>query len=168
MIITEVIGNLKDINQAGRKIEYLELEWYETSKRIVHKQTNSGKEISLKFLNQTQSLTEGDILYQDEETLLVVQVRPCESIVIRPGSMYEMAYICYEIGNKHLPLFYENDELMIPYEAPLLRVLQASGLKRLIEHRKLLHQLKTTVSPHGHSDGKSLFSKILQLTSSNG
>lgn len=168
MIITEVIGNLKDINQAGRKIEYLELEWYETSKRIVHKQTNSGKEISLKFLNQTQSLTEGDILYQDEETLLVVQVRPCESIVIRPGSMYEMAYICYEIGNKHLPLFYENDELMIPYEAPLLRVLQASGLKPLIEQRKLLHQLKTTVSPHGHSDGKSLFSKILQLTSSNG
>ena len=82
--------------------------------------------------------------------------------------MYEMAYICYEIGNKHLPLFYENNQLMIPYEAPLLRVLQASGLKRLIEHRKLLHQLKTTVSPHGHSDGKSLFSKILQLTSSNG
>jgi urease accessory protein len=167
MIITQVIGNLKDISQATRKIDYLELEWYETPKRILHKQTNSGKEISLKFLNQTQSLTEGDILYQDEETLVVVQVRPCESIVIRPGSMYEMAYICYEIGNKHLPLFYENDELMIPYEAPLLRVFQASGLKPLMEHRKLLHQLKTTVSPHGHAGGKSLFSKIMQLTSSN-
>ena len=167
MIITKVIGNLKDITEAGRNIDYLELEWYETPKRILHKQTNSGKEISLKFLNQTQSLTEGDILYQDEQTLVVIQVRPCESIVIRPGSMYEMAYICYEIGNKHLPLFYENDELMIPYEAPLLRVFQASGLKPLIEHRKLLHQLKTTVSPHGHAGGKSLFSKILQLTSSN-
>jgi urease accessory protein len=163
-----VIGNLRDFAQAGRTIDNLELEWYETSKRILHKQTNSGKEISLKFLNQTQSLTEGDILYQDEETLVIVQVRPCESIVIRPASMYEMAYICYEIGNKHLPLFYESDELMIPYEPPLLRILLASGLKPLIEHRRLVHQLKTTVSPHGHADGKSLFSKILQLTSSNG
>src|SRR5688500_11345870 len=103
MIIKEVIGNLKDIAQAGRTIDYLELEWYETSKRILHKQTSSGKAISLKFLNQTQSLKEGDILYQDKETLIITQVRPCKSIVIRPGSMYEMAYICYEIGNKHLP-----------------------------------------------------------------
>ena len=168
MIITEVIGNLKDIAQAGRNVDYLELEWYETSKRILHKESSLGRTIRLKFLNQTQSLAEGDILYQDKETLVIVQVRACESIVIRPGSMYEMAYVCYEIGNKHLPLFYENDELVIPYEAPLLRVLQASGLKPLIEHRKLLHPLKTTVSPHGHADGKSLFSKILQLTSSNG
>jgi urease accessory protein len=81
--------------------------------------------------------------------------------------MYEMAYICYEIGNKHLPLFYENGELMIPYEAPLLKILQASGFSPVIEDRKLMHQLKTTVSSHNHTDSKSLFSRILQLTSPN-
>ena len=167
MVITEKVGNIKTIQPGDRVIDHLELEWYETSKRILHKQTNSGKEISLKFLNQAQNLTEGDILYEDHETLVVVQVRPCETIVINPVSMYEMAYICYEIGNKHLPLFYENDELLIPYEAPLLRILQASGLNPLVGDRKLLHQLRTTVSPHGHGDSKSLFSKILNLTSTN-
>lgn len=81
--------------------------------------------------------------------------------------MYEMAYICYEIGNKHMALFYEIDELIIPYEAPIFRMLQAWGLKPEIENRKLLNQLKTTVSAHSHTESKSLFSKILQLTSSH-
>ncbi|MGZ5135850.1 MAG: urease accessory protein UreE [Flavitalea sp.] len=167
MVIKEKIGNIKDVDLNGRFIDYLELEWYETAKRILHKRTNAGKEIILKFLNQNQSLTEGDVIYRDEQILIVIDIRPCESIVIKPATMYEMAYISYEIGNKHMPLFFENDELLVPYEAPLLRLLENSGLKPRIEKRKLVHPLKTTVSSHAHTDSKSLFSKILQLTSSN-
>ena len=167
MIIKKIIGNLKDVTVANRTVIYLELEWYETSKRILHKRTNSGHEISLKFLDQTQNLGEGDVLYEDTEMLIVVQIQPCDTIVIKPASMYEMAYVCYEIGNKHLPLFYENGELLIPYEDPLLRLLQASGLKPVVEERVLQHQLKSTVAPHGHSNSRSLFSKIIQLTSPN-
>ena len=89
-------------------------------------------------------------------------------MVIKPKSMYDMAYACYEIGNKHLPLFYENDELLVPYEAPLYKMLQASGFDLIKDERKLLKQLKTSVMPHGHTgESKSLFSKILTLTSSN-
>ena len=168
MIIKEKIGSLKKNEINDRAIDYLELEWYETTKRILHKRTNAGKEIVLKFLNQSQNLAEGDVLFEDKQELIVVSIKPCEAIVIRPNSMYEMAYVCYEIGNKHLPLFYENDELLVPYEAPLFKMLQASGFDLIKEERKLLSQLKTSVMPHGHSGKeKSLFSKILQLTSSN-
>ncbi|MBC7826992.1 MAG: urease accessory protein UreE [Chitinophagaceae bacterium] len=167
MIIKEIIGNIKDIDLTSRMIDHLELEWYETTKRILHKRTEAGKEISLKLLNQSQGLEEGDVIYEDEQSLIVVSIKPCESMVIKPVTMYDMAYICYEIGNKHLPLFYENDELLVPYEAPLFKLLQASGLHAQIENRKLLHQLKTTVSAHNHTEGKSLFSKILQLSSPN-
>jgi len=168
MIIKEKIGSLKKNEINDRAIDYLELEWYETTKRILHKRTNAGKEIVLKFLNQSQNLAEGDVLFEDKQELIVVSIKPCEVIVIRPNSMYEMAYVCYEIGNKHLPLFYENDELLVPYEAPLFKMLQASGFDLIKEERKLLNQLKTSVMPHGHSGKeKSLFSKILQLTSSN-
>ena len=168
MIIKEKIGSLEKIDINDRVIDYLELEWYETSKRILHKRTNAGKEIVLKFLNQSQNLAEGDVLFEDQQDLIVVSIKPCEVIVIRPNSMYEMAYVCYEIGNKHLPLFYENDELLVPYEAPLFKMLQAAGFDLIKEERKLINQLKTSVMPHGHSDKeKSLFSKILQLTSSN-
>jgi len=168
MIIKEKIGSLKEIDINDRVTDYLELEWYETTKRILHKKTNAGEEVVLKFLNGSQNLTEGDVVYEDEQSLIVISIKPCEVIVIRPNSMYEMAYVCYEIGNKHLPLFYENDELLVPYEAPLFKMLQASGFDLIKEERKLLNQLKTSVMPHGHSGKeKSLFSKILQLTSSN-
>ena len=75
MIIKEKIGNLKDTNIAGRVVDYLELEWYETTKRILHKKTKGGKEVILKFLTQAQSLTEGDILYNDAQKLIVVSIQ---------------------------------------------------------------------------------------------
>ena len=79
--------------------------------------------------------------------------------------MFEMASICYEIGNKHLPLFYSEDDIMVPFEAPLFRLLSVAGYEPKKEMRKLMNPLKTTVSPHGNTESKqSLFSKILQLT----
>jgi urease accessory protein len=168
MIIKEKIGNLKDIDIKGRVVDYLELEWYETNKRILHKKTKAAKEIVLKFLNKNKDLTEGDILYEDAKELIVVSIKPCAVMVIKPKSMYEIAYACYEIGNKHLPLFYENEELLVPYEAPLYKMLQASGFALIKEQRKLINRLRTSVLPHGYSsESKTLFSRILQLTSSN-
>lgn len=168
MLIKEKIGNIKNIEAGARSIDYVCVEWYETSKRILHKKTVGGNEVSFKFLNGAQYLTEGDIVYSDHELLIVVQINACDAIVIKPLTMYQMAWACYEIGNKHLPLFYEEDELLIPYEAPLLKLLQASGFEVHVEKRKLLNALKTTVAPHAHtSESKSLFSRILQLTSPN-
>ena len=70
-----------------------------------------------------------------------------------------MASVCYEIGNKHLPLFYENDELLVPFELPLFRLLEAQGYDVRQEERKLLQPLKTTVSPHAHLAEKLYFQK---------
>jgi urease accessory protein len=80
--------------------------------------------------------------------------------------MFEMASICYEIGNKHLPLFFENDELLVPFEMPLYKLLTAQGYGVKQEQRKLLQPLKTTVSPHSNSS-ETLFSKIMKLTTTN-
>jgi len=168
MIIKQKIGSVKDIEIGGRVVDFLELEWHETNKRILHKKTKGAKEVVLKFLNQSQNLAEGDVVFEDKQELIVVSIKPCVVIVIKPTSMYEMAYVCYEVGNKHLPLFYESDELLVPYEAPLFKLLQASGFDLIKEERKLLNQLRTSVIPHGRTgESKSLFSKILQLTSSN-
>src|SRR5829696_3190025 len=93
MIIKKKLGNLKDIDLNDRMIDHLELEWYETTKRILHKRTNSEKEVSLRFLNENPHLTEGDILYSDEQHLIVIVIKPCQSILIKPATMYQMAYI---------------------------------------------------------------------------
>jgi urease accessory protein len=164
MIIREKRGTLKDLKQAGRVVDWLQLEWYETSKRILHKRTLAGVELTLKFLAEAPNLQQNDVLYADEKTIIAIAILPCEVIVIQPGSMHQMAAACYEIGNKHLPLFYEDDLLLIPYEAPLFRLLQAAGFTIRKEEKQLLQPLKTSVVAHEHRSSESLFSKILKLT----
>jgi urease accessory protein len=168
MLIKEKKGNIKDVAVGNRLADYLTLEWYETNKRILHKRTEAGKEVILKFLREGQQLTEGDIVFEDDQSLIIVQIKTCEAIVLSPRNIYEASFICYEIGNKHLPLFFENDQLLIPYEAPIFKMLAASGMNPVWEERKLLHPLKTSVTPHGHAgESKSLFSRILQLTTAS-
>ena len=168
MIIKEKLGNLSSYDDKGRVIDRLYLEWFETSKRIVNKQTGSGKEVTLKFLNRAPNLQQDDVLYADNGSLIVVEILPCEAVVIIPRSTYEMAYVCYEVGNKHLPLFFEEDLLLIPFDEPVFKMLQASGFAVTKQKRKLLNQLRTSVASHSHSsEGKSLFSKILKITSSS-
>ncbi len=164
MLIQQKKGNINLVNTGNKKIDWLQLEWFETSKRIMRKKTNGGTELSLKFLKENAELTAGDILFEDENTIIAVEVIPCECLVIKPNNMFEMASVCYEIGNKHLPLFYDNDELLIPFEKPLFHLLQAKGFSVTQATRKLLQPLKTTVSPHGNEQSSSLFSRIMKLT----
>lgn len=167
MIIKEKLGNLNTFDDKGRGIDRLPIEWSETRKRILHKTTIAGKEVVLKLLNEEQALKQDDVVFANESFLIVIEILTCDAIVIAPKSTYEMACICYEIGNKHLPLFYEDNHLLIPFDAPVYRMLEAAEYTVKREDRKLLHQLKTTVSPHPHSStGEGLFSKILKLTTS--
>jgi urease accessory protein len=87
-------------------------------------------------------------------------------LVIKPANLVEMASVCYEIGNKHMALFIDKEELLVPFEMPLFRLLSAQGYAIKQDKRKLLHPLKTTVAPHAHSNN-SLFSKIMQLTNAS-
>ena len=164
MIIKTKIGNINNYSINTKTIDFIELHWFETSKRIQRKFTKSGVEISLKFLNENPVLTEGDILFEDEKTVIVITVLPCECLVIAPTNMFEMASVCYEIGNKHLPLFFENDELLVPFEMPLYKLLIAQEYIVKQEQRKLLQSLKTTVAPHSSNGNETLFSKIMKLT----
>lgn len=166
MLIKEKLGNLNSFEDKGRGIDRLPIEWFETGKRILHKTTCSGKEVIIKFFRETQNLKQDDVVFANESYLIVIEILACDTIVIKPKSPYEMACLCYEIGNKHLPLFFEESILLIPFEEPVFKMLEASGYEIKKEKRKLLHQLKTTVSTHHthSSSGESLFKKILKLT----
>jgi urease accessory protein len=165
MLITEKLGYINALEINNRSIDWLPVEWFEARKRILSKQTNSGKNIFIKFLNENPELTQGDILFTDEKTIIAVEILPCDCLVIHPKNMFEMASVCYEIGNKHIPLFFEDDTLLVPYEEPLFKLLSAQGYDIKQQEKKLLQSLKTSVSPHGGNSGETLFSKIMKLKS---
>jgi urease accessory protein len=163
MLVQQKIGNIASVPIRERNIDRLDLEWYETGKRILRRRTQGGKDIALRFLKESPAFTQGDILYEDEQELIVVELLACETIVIRPPSLFAVASVCYEIGNKHLPLFLEGEELLVPYDEPLFHQLAAGGYTISKEIRKLLYPLKTTVAAHAQM-GSGLLSRILQST----
>lgn len=166
MIIQSKIGTIDSIDLRGRSIDWLRLEWYETNKRILRKRTEVGVEVAMKFMKENPGLTQGDVLLENEHSVVVVDIIPCDCLVIAPADMFEMASVCYEIGNKHLPLFFEANTLLVPFEQPLYRLLAAQGYNVKQQQKKLLQPLKTTVAPHGHGS-ESLFSRIMKLTNSD-
>lgn len=167
MLIQEKKGNLSTFAVGERRIDVLPVEWYETNKRIMRKPTRQGHELALRFLQESPALAEGDILYVDEQIVIVVEILPCDALVIRMGLPQDIAAICYEIGNRHLPLFTTTGELLAPFEEPMFRWLKAGGYDVRREERKLLYPLRSTIAAHGHADnGNSLFSKIMNLTNS--
>jgi urease accessory protein len=166
MLIQEKIGHIGSFAVDGRVVDPLPVEWYETGKRVMRKMTRGGREAALKFLRESPSLSEGDVLYADESVVIIVEILACDVLVIRMGALSVAAAVCYEIGNRHLPLYMEEDVLLVPLDEPLYRWLAASGYAAWKEERKLLYPLRSTVAGHAHEGSGSLFSKILQMTNS--
>ena len=148
MLIQQKISNLKDFDAHQRPVDWLDLEWFEMNKRILTRTTRGGTLLNLKFLGENPQYTEGDVLFVDESCIIAIHILPCEVIVIKPRNAYEIATVCYEIGNRHVPLFMDDTNLLVPYEVPLFKILSDSNYVILKENRQLLKQLKTSVLPH--------------------
>ncbi len=160
MLITKKQNHI--ITNSDNATVLIDFEWFETNKRIQHKTARDGKTFRIKLLNEAPNFKQGDILHQENNTNYTINIIPCECLVIVPKTNFEMASICYEIGNKHLPLFYEDNKLLIPFEKPIFKLFLALGHTVFQARKVLSNPLKTTVSPHGsHS---TLFSKIMNLT----
>lgn len=143
--VDRVIANLYDDAKrySNCKIEVLQLEWYDTTKRILRMLTDTGREVAIRNLEQEQ-LFHGDIIYQDGKDIIVIQLIPSACIVFKPATLRDMAIVCFEIGNKHIPVFINKDkEVIIAFESPLYRFLKRGGFEprkeiRIIERTSTL------------------------------
>jgi urease accessory protein len=141
MLVTEIIGNINFFNTNNRKIDYLILEWHETNKRILHKKTIGGLDVIMEFVKQNPSLSEGDIIYEDDFNVIAIEIKECETIVLLPKSMLEMGRMCNKIGQSGQQVFYQSDEILIAFEESLFRSLSAAGYDMSVENRKLVTPL---------------------------
>ena len=94
------------------------------------------------------------VLYADDEKLVVVNTPPCEVIRVSltPGHEKMSAKVCYEIGNRHAPLFWgENDTFITIYNEPMLVMLQKiHGVQAEKEVLKLDFDRRISASIHNH------------------
>ena len=110
MLCEQVLGKLHDFDTTGKTIEYVDIEWHEAFKKIHKKTTDKGTEVGIRMDDSilARGLYQDDVIYADDEKLVVVNTPPCEVIRVSLTSGHEKmsAKVCYEIGNRHAPLFW--------------------------------------------------------------
>ncbi len=92
IIVKEKLGNINSIPIDNYDIDTLVIEWYEAKKRILHKQTKYSKEVAIKFLNKNPNLKDGDILWQDKNTIIAVEINPLLNSKILPKTSGRICY----------------------------------------------------------------------------
>lgn len=157
MIVTHVINNIAhNQNDANTHYDYLDLEWYELNKKIIRKMTHDGSDIGIQLSADHAGLKDGDVLHQKDNNYIIVNVVPSECIVIDIHDIHEMARVCYEIGNRHAPLFFDalhSQQLLLPMDKPLLALLNKMGSHTSIAQKKLILPLGGASAhhdPHSH------------------
>ena len=95
----------------------------------MRKTTDTGREVAFRLFKEGQRLKHDDVVFISDELAIVIEILPSEVIVLSPKTLPEMARACYEIGNKHSPLFLDGDEVTLPYDKPMFEWLQAAGFE---------------------------------------
>lgn len=136
MIVEKIVGNIKDTEIEETECDYLLIEWYEVGKKVLHKTSGNGVEVGIRN-SSGHCLHDGDILWREGKKALVLKISDCECIALKPETMSEMGNACYEIGNRHAPLFFEGDEILTPFDEPLMAALSKCGFKAYKRYAKL-------------------------------
>ncbi len=157
MIVNSILGNIfHDKAWEKHSIDYLELEWYELNKRVMRKTTTNMLEIGVNINQENIAFSDGDILGINQDTIIVVNVKPCECIAIKPKNNLELARICYEIGNRHAPLFIDEHDpevFLLAMDNPLMLMLKKIGAEPICVMARLVNGLssnKPVVQHHQH------------------
>ena len=66
----------------------------------------------------------GDVLYMDEKNMIIVDVLSDDLLVISPQFLKEMGTIAHQLGNRHLPAQFEEDEMLVQYDYLVEELLQ--------------------------------------------
>ncbi|WP_161597091.1 urease accessory protein UreE [Dyadobacter flavalbus] len=133
--ITRSLGNGVELGQ--RIIDFLEVEWYETTKSRIRKKTMGGIDVLVDKADRT-TFQNGDLLFVSEEQAIILKIKPCDCIVLRPTNLISVGIICFEIGNKHIPIFMtEQKEVCVAYDANLFVMLDSAGFQPCIQERIL-------------------------------
>lgn len=165
MLCEKILGNLKEDKFKNIPVDYVNIQWYDTYKKLHKTITDSGEEIGIRLDNNVlkNGINQGDVLYCDEKRVVAVNIPPCDVIVVKAESPVLVPKICYEIGNRHATLFSgDNDlEFITPYNEPMFEMLNKihrhidGKCVRAVAEKRFLqlnfdNAISSTVNNHTH------------------
>ncbi|WP_247598879.1 urease accessory protein UreE [Helicobacter salomonis] len=153
-----ILGNVHR-HPSSKELDYIDLEWFDTQKRMGRWVSRAGVEIALKLdKSPLMGLCDGDILFEDIDRVVSVNILPTEVICVYARDYAQVARICYEVGNRHASLYYGEQDLSFetPFEKPLQVLFEKLGARYEVLKSKLDGSRRISVSaPHADPLGVS-------------
>ncbi|WP_104749421.1 urease accessory protein UreE [Helicobacter cynogastricus] len=148
-----ILGNIFDQPRA-KVVDHVNLEWFDTQKRMGRWVSEGGLEIALKLDKPPlMGLRDGDILFEDESCVVSVNILPTEILCVYARNCAQVAKLCYEVGNRHASLYYGDQDLSFqtPFDKPLKVLFEKLGVSHEVLKGKLDSSRRISVSaPHAN------------------
>src|SRR5690625_7914467 len=103
--------------------------------RIQRVETDHGREFGIRLKN-SKDLEAGDVLFMDDDNMIIVDVLSDDLIVISPRSMHEMGTIAHQLGNRHLPAQFAGNDMLVQYDYLVEELLEEESIPFKREERK--------------------------------
>jgi urease accessory protein len=143
MVIENILGK-KPENTAGKIVETVPFEWFEMNNKILKKVSSKGTEIGLRL---SEPLFDGAVLYEDDNKIICLELLPCETTRVHVHDIKDMGRVCFELGNRHLPLFIGETSVTTPYDKPTYEHLEKLGF----HCERVTEKFTPEIIVHGHS-----------------
>ncbi len=158
MICEKILGKVTDGKFKGKKVDYVDIFWDEAFKKLHRKTSGNGVEIGIRLDDSvlTKGVNQDDVLAVEGDTVFAVRIPPCECLIVRidPHHPEMTAKVCYEIGNRHAPLFWGKDEgtFITPYNEPMRVMLEKlHGVSAEVAEVQLDFDRRISASVHSHT-----------------
>ena len=126
ILVEEIRGRLCADEQ--RRVERVALGWEDRLRSRQRVCSDSGTELGVK-LPTGQPLKEGDVLFEDEERVVVVAAIPEDVLVLYADSSLDMGRLCYQVGNRHAPICVQDGRVLTPYDSVLEAYFAIMGVR---------------------------------------
>ncbi|GGI99486.1 urease accessory protein UreE [Alicyclobacillus cellulosilyticus] len=136
MILEARVGHVSTHPLDGRTVERIRLSSHDLAKRLLRVTTDAGREVGIRLPEGTE-LRDGDILWMDDRVAIVIDVLPEELLVVGPRSLREMGEVAHQLGNRHIPVQFADDLLLVQYDYLVERLLQELEVPYRRETRKV-------------------------------
>lgn len=149
MIVDKVVANTNDMSKEDvdkRHMEKVYMESPDLMKRIQRVKTDHDREFGIR-LAEPKDLKVGDVLFMDDDNMVVVDIHSDDLIVISPRDMNEMGTIAHLLGNRHLPAQFSEDDMLVQYDYLVEELLAEKGIPFERETRKVTEPFRHV----GHS-----------------
>lgn len=104
------------------EIDFLPLQWYEVNRTVIKRKTEGGRDVSLSRFPKVP-IYDGEILYETHEVIVKARIAPCVCIVLHTDDIGTIGSFCFDVGNRHLPIFCMDNKIVVSYDGRLFQAL---------------------------------------------